>query len=113
MYVVWQELGATRFMHNPEYWGILQFENAAPAEARGLCRNVEWPVRHALTQVYRAEREMMRLTGRYTEKLHELLDPAFCNSEPPVLSCANRLRRMSIACLTLRAGRAVCVGTQW
>jgi hypothetical protein len=32
-------------------------------------------------QVYRAEREMMRLTGRYTERLEELLNPAFCNSK--------------------------------
>ena len=47
---VWQQLGATRFMHNPEYWGLLQFEGGAPGSA-ALCRNVEWPVRHALTQV--------------------------------------------------------------
>ena len=105
--------------------GLLQFESGAPGSAN-LCKNVEWPVRHALTQVrqtgrqaesdlgpsvhfhtglflnnmspsnvfccvymvcvrvrqvYRAEREMMRLTGRYTERLEELLNPAFCDSK--------------------------------
>eukprot|EP01047_Picozoa_sp_COSAG01_P037425 COSAG01_NODE_2972_length_6774_cov_7.923146_3_plen_107_part_00 len=60
----WQQQGATRFMHNPEYWGLLQFEAGSPGAAAPLCRNVEWPVRHALTQVYRAEREMMRLRVR-------------------------------------------------
>ena len=79
---VWQELGATRFMHNPELWGLLQFEPAAPGSAT-LCRNVEFPVRHALTQVYRAEREMMRLRGRYTEVLQDLLDPTWCDPPPP------------------------------
>ena len=78
---MWQELGATRFMHNPEYWGLLQFESGAPGSA-SLCKNVEFPVRHALTQVYRAEREMMRLRGSYTEDLRELLNPAWCATAP-------------------------------
>ena len=64
-------------MHNPEYWGLLQFESGAPGSA-SVCKNVEFPVRHALTQVYRAEREMMRLRGSYTEDLHELLNPTWC-----------------------------------
>ena len=26
----WQQQGATRFMHNPEYFGLLQFESGGP-----------------------------------------------------------------------------------
>ena len=82
----WQQQGATRFMHNPEYWGLLQFESGLPGTA-SLCRNVEWPVRHALTQVYRAEREMMRLRGSYTEQLEQLIDPLLCNMVNYTSSC--------------------------
>jgi hypothetical protein len=83
---VWQQIGSTRFMHNPEYWGLLQFEAGPPGSA-SLCGNVEWPVRHALTQVYRAERELMRLSGRYTTRLTELLDPRWCNTATHSSSC--------------------------
>jgi hypothetical protein len=83
---VWQQLGITRSMHNPEFWGLLQFESGAPGTAP-LCRNVEWPVRYALTQVYRAEREMMRLYGRYTSELLQLLDPELCNMVNHTSSC--------------------------
>eukprot|EP01051_Picozoa_sp_SAG22_P007863 SAG22_NODE_570_length_9013_cov_4.251739_8_plen_517_part_00 len=68
---VYQQLGATRSMHNPELWAMLQFESG-PVGTAPLCRNVEWPVRHALAQVYRAEREMMRLRGVYTSQLEEV-----------------------------------------
>ena len=37
-------------MHNPEFWGLLQFETGPPGTT-SLCRNIEWPVRHALTQL--------------------------------------------------------------
>jgi hypothetical protein len=83
---VWQSLGATRFMHNPELWGVLQFESGPPGTAE-LCRNVEWPVRHALTQVYRAEREMFKLVGRYTQDLRELQNPMYCNMVNHSSSC--------------------------
>ncbi len=77
-------------MHNPEYWGLLQFESGAPGSA-SICKNVEFPVRHALTQVYRAEREMMRLRGSYTEDLHELLNPAWCAIVAPFFLFARRI----------------------
>ena len=84
---VWQQLAATRSMHNPELWGLLQFESGPPSSTTALCRNIEWPVRHALTQVHRAEREMMRLRGRYTSELGQLLDPALCNMVNFTSSC--------------------------
>ena len=73
-------------MHNPELWALLQFETGPPGAAP-LCRNVEWPVRHALTQVFRAEREMMRLRRRYTSELEQLLDPELCNMVNATSSC--------------------------
>lgn len=84
---VWQQLAATRSMHNPELWGLLQFESGPPSSTTALCRNIEWPVRHALTQVHRAEREMMRLRGRYTSELGQLLDPELCNMVNFTSSC--------------------------
>ena len=83
-------------MHNPEYFGLLQFESGPPGTAP-LCRNVEWPVRHALTQVYRAEREMMRLRGSYTSEVEQLLDPVLCNMVNHSSSCQLQHLRMVLS----------------
>ena len=58
---VWQDMGASRYMHNPEMWGLLQFEGPPPAAAQPpsqppgagapsspLCRNIEFPGRWEL-----------------------------------------------------------------
>ena len=44
---VWQNMQATRYMHNPEMWGLLEFTQAVNTTAP-LCRNVEWPEPRAM-----------------------------------------------------------------
>lgn len=80
---VWQNMQATRYMHNPEMWGLLEFttsvNNTAP-----LCRNVEWPARHVLSQLLRAQIQHLRVTGSYTDDPTVLLHSMLCNA---TLSC--------------------------
>ena len=51
---VWQNMQSTRYMHNPDMWGLLRFADAPPSKA--LCRDPEFPLRHVL---YNAQRAMI------------------------------------------------------
>ena len=49
---VWQPMGATRYMHNPEMWGFVQFERGKPTVGAQACLNPQWPVLLLLSQIY-------------------------------------------------------------
>jgi len=72
---VWQALGATRYMHNPDMFGFLQF---APPPASGgataACRALEWPVRYVLSQVWRAQTAYAAASGRYAANVSAIAE---------------------------------------
>ena len=70
-------------MHNPEMWGLLEFTQAVNTTAP-LCRNVEWPARHVLSQMLRAQIQHLRVVGAYAANPADLLHVTLCNAS---LSC--------------------------
>lgn len=93
-----QNLGGHRYMHNPDYYGYLEFapfDNTHAAvinpSAANLpappkpCRNIQWLARFALAQIYQAQVRYLtdvRLgNGTYAQKLDLLLlDPPIAPS---------------------------------
>merc|ERR1712151_1450689 len=58
-------------MHNPDTSGFLRFSHGD--EGAKECRNVEWPVRYFLAQIYQAQIQYVLRNGAYALSLHELL----------------------------------------
>ncbi|CAE8610430.1 unnamed protein product [Polarella glacialis] len=75
---VWQSCGGHRYMHNPDTWGFLQF---AAAHESAECRNVEWPARYLLSQLYQAEVAYFQVYGRFSEDIRQLSQPSLCRAE--------------------------------
>lgn len=67
----WQHVGGFRYMHNPDAWGFVQFEETTDAS---LCKNAQWPVRYILAQVYQIEVAHVIATGSYSTDLSMLVN---------------------------------------
>ena len=89
---VWQNMGATRYMHNPDLWGLLRFASSeAPA---ATCRDPQYPLRHVLHNAQRAMISAYLNDGAYPESLGALArcGAACCNAttscDPSALAVA-------------------------
>ena len=78
---VWNNLGTTQYMHNPEMWGQVHFVNASAKATAGQppCRNPEWPARHVAQQLYRAQVASYKQLGRYGGTVEDLLTSKLCS----------------------------------
>ncbi|CAE7593722.1 PPIA [Symbiodinium pilosum] len=73
-------------MHQPETWGILQFEGPS-VNATGATYYSEWPSRSAAMAIYYAEHAYAKKRGVFTTDMHELLQ---FSSEPfPICEVAD------------------------
>eukprot|EP00746_Dinoflagellata_sp_MGD_P022297 gnl/MRDRNA2_/MRDRNA2_152125_c0_seq1.p1 gnl/MRDRNA2_/MRDRNA2_152125_c0~~gnl/MRDRNA2_/MRDRNA2_152125_c0_seq1.p1 ORF type:complete len:505 (-),score=49.62 gnl/MRDRNA2_/MRDRNA2_152125_c0_seq1:23-1537(-) len=66
----WQPVGGHRYMHNPNTWGFLQFSSGSKEQ---LCKNMEWPARYVLSQVYQVMIAYVQVHGTYSADLAMLL----------------------------------------
>eukprot|EP00041_Stephanoeca_diplocostata_P040362 m.1639248 g.1639248 ORF g.1639248 m.1639248 type:complete len:510 (-) comp34160_c0_seq1:168-1697(-) len=82
---VWMSLGAEAYMHRPLQWGLLQFDtpptDAMPSTSTPTCKNIEWPGRHLVHQIFLAQRQYLLATGNttYATELSSLSDAKYCN----------------------------------
>eukprot|EP01063_Lacrimia_lanifica_P030080 TRINITY_DN4725_c0_g1_i1.p1 TRINITY_DN4725_c0_g1~~TRINITY_DN4725_c0_g1_i1.p1 ORF type:complete len:546 (+),score=181.64 TRINITY_DN4725_c0_g1_i1:55-1692(+) len=76
-----QHLAGHQYMHNPDVFGYLEF-SAPGAAAKPACRNVLWPARFVLAQLYQAQVQHLtnvaKGNGAYAASVDKLLDPAVC-----------------------------------
>eukprot|EP01052_Picozoa_sp_SAG31_P022737 SAG31_NODE_1824_length_7190_cov_43.812015_3_plen_303_part_00 len=85
---VWTNMGASRYMHNPEMWGMLQFagtpsrELSTPLQSDPeLCHPIDFPARYVAAQLYRAQLRHMLAHKNYATTVDALLDPQLCSPE--------------------------------
>ena len=74
---VWSSMGISKYMHNPEMWGIIQFAHK-PQEQ--LCQTQEWPGRYLTQMMYRSQIAFFEQHGTFTTDVNILSSPSFCNS---------------------------------
>ena len=72
---VWQNAGRTQYMHNPEMWGVVQFEDGKSE----VCRTPMWPARYVGFMVHRAEIAFFKARGRYATVVAELMEGTYCS----------------------------------
>jgi len=88
---VWQNMAATRYMHNPDLWGVLRF---AERSAAAPCRDPDFPIRHVLFNAQRAMISHYLARATYPTSLEELVacGPVCCNAttsfDPAALAVA-------------------------
>jgi len=79
-------------MHNPDNFGYLQFAEGIYGHQ---CRNILWPARFVLAQLYQAEVQYLSDVklgnGSYTANLDSLLQPNVCMIENACNTTALRL----------------------
>jgi len=61
----WQSVGGHRYMHNPNTWGYVQMASGKET----VCRDVQWPARHLLSQIYQLQIAQVQAEGSYTADL--------------------------------------------
>eukprot|EP01083_Nonionella_stella_P099382 279448_1 len=73
----WQSVGITKYMHYPQFWGILKFIDG---EYDTRCLNIEWPARYLLYSLWWANYEYFLYFGgnKYSVNVEELLNDRFC-----------------------------------
>eukprot|EP01059_Diplonema_ambulator_P025260 TRINITY_DN42289_c0_g1_i1.p1 TRINITY_DN42289_c0_g1~~TRINITY_DN42289_c0_g1_i1.p1 ORF type:complete len:462 (+),score=147.26 TRINITY_DN42289_c0_g1_i1:40-1425(+) len=72
---VWNNLGNTQYMHNPEMWGVVQFSSTnAP-----VCRTTDWPGRYLALQLYRAQVAYYQQHQQYSNDVALLSSMQYCN----------------------------------
>ena len=76
----WQNLAATRYMHNPDLWGYLYFTDGAGDGDDGACRDPEWPLRYVLFNAWRAMVFAFIADGAYPVTFAELGAHPACNA---------------------------------
>ncbi|KAL1524681.1 hypothetical protein AB1Y20_019567 [Prymnesium parvum] len=95
---VWQQMGATKYLHYPEMWGILEFAGTGLVPSRDLawsshhrseevaavnCLNIEFPGRHVALQLFWAQYAYWQQHHTYTTSILTLLEKAYCSYKPP------------------------------
>ena len=77
---VWADMRASRYMHNPEMWGLLRFEDFAKNET---CRDAEFPARHVVAHLHRAMVSAFVAAGAYPYSLAALVacDAQCCDAK--------------------------------
>merc|ERR1712137_1133342 len=77
--------GGHQYMHNPDTFGFLQFAGSDGTGA-AICRNVEWPIRFLLAEIYQAQVQYVISKGVYASLLEDLMgnftDPKSNKSVP-------------------------------
>jgi hypothetical protein len=84
----WQQMGATRYLHYPDMWGVVEFQFAEGGgeAARGgaaWCRDLEWPGRHVATTLFWAQYAHFQRHGNYSASATALATPEYCSYDPP------------------------------
>eukprot|EP01064_Diplonema_japonicum_P008386 TRINITY_DN1584_c0_g2_i2.p1 TRINITY_DN1584_c0_g2~~TRINITY_DN1584_c0_g2_i2.p1 ORF type:complete len:463 (+),score=100.65 TRINITY_DN1584_c0_g2_i2:45-1433(+) len=74
---VWNNLGNTKYMHNPEMWGVVQFTSNSKAAA---CLTSEWPGRYIAHQLYRAQVSYYLQNKAYSNDPSLLATSKYCNN---------------------------------
>jgi hypothetical protein len=73
---VLQDLGVNAYMHRPQEWAILQFQD--DGESEQPCRNIEFYGRHAVKMIYTAQSSFKSIHETFANNTKVLMNEAYC-----------------------------------
>lgn len=66
-------MAATRYMHNPDLWGLVRFASSSSSPTAKACRDPNFPPRHVLFNAQRAMVSHYLLHGTYPTTLDQII----------------------------------------